>query len=917
MSWTPRTKRCAFLIDNLDLPTATGYPAAVWEGFQIRHLEDDSTFRAEVKSRQIAWSWLSAAEAVAVGLLNRESSVFISINLDEAKEKIRYVHNVIDGLPRSMRPRLVTNNRTELEFDNGARLMSLPAIPPRGKAQMNVYLDEFAHVREDNVIYTAALPMITKGNRRLRMASSPMGASGRFWEVFKESLRKYPGYTRKSTPWWEVQAFCLDVREARKQGGVLTTEQMVEQYGNERVKAIYANMPIEDFMQEYCCHLASTEVMLANGLTKRFIDLDIGDQLVYNNGCQVSPCTVEEFRRIGMRSIIEITMETGATFAASTGHKMKGRQGKEPIDTIEEVSYVFAPHRVDGEQEALARLVGMNLGDGTIAQRAGRYKKKSGEVSLYPYFQASFYSQKQEDLEDVASDFVMAGLAETKPNVLFKKGSRLEYDAFQLHVSQKAAQRLVDAGCVVGKKIATDFAIPDWILNGGPTVKREFLAALFGAEGSTPRDKNQKQKNKLPQTLYLRMFKTEPMPRFFEQVQGMLQEFGVQSTLTSRQLDGRVSYSIMVHSTAENALVFWRNVGYRYARRKEEMAFLWSHYLQAYQHERVMRKQEATALRAGGLTYKAMADHLGISAQGAYNLTNKPIMRSSWDFPQFGEWVGTRYQDGTLYIRVTDRRVIGEDEVFNIRVDSPDHSYLLADGLDNYNCLFVDETTAWITWEEIKEAQALVPDLACYLAKATGTLTPEIHEAIEHLRRGIAVSRTEQAYTVGVDIGRTRNTTEIYAIGLTTTDTYPLRLALSLDNVTFDDQLSVIVEVLDRLPVVSMMIDETGIGRNLAENAEKYHPAKVQGVTFTGPLKALWATNAKMLIQGHKTPLPVDKDMAYQFHSIKKLVTASRNLAFDTATNEKHHADKFWAWALALAGAHDGQGGGGFVLRYA
>ena len=58
-----------------------------------------------------------------------------------------------------------------------------------------------------------------------------------------------------------------------------------------------------------------------------------------------------------------------------------------------------------------------------------------------------------------------------------------------------------------------------------------------------------------------------------------------------------------------------------------------------------------------------------------------------------------------------------------------------------------------------------------------------------------------------------------------------------------------------------------------------------------------------MLSQQTNTPLPVDRDLAYQIHSIKRTVSASRNLIFDTDRNEKHHADAFWAWALALAGA--------------
>ena len=250
---TLETERAQFLINNLDLPDAAQYEGAKWENFQIAHLEDDSIFRCETKGRQIAWSFTIAAEAVADGLLTGYGTVFVSINLNEAKEKIRYAQNVIQALPPGMRPKLITNNRTEIEFDNGARLISLPSTAPRGKAQMNVYLDEFAHVPDDKIIYTAALPMMTKGSRRLRMGSSPMGASGMFWEVYAEELRRYPGYRRKMTPWWEVQAFCYDALAAYLKAPTMPTPQRVMMFGNERIKMIYQNMPVDDFKQEYEC----------------------------------------------------------------------------------------------------------------------------------------------------------------------------------------------------------------------------------------------------------------------------------------------------------------------------------------------------------------------------------------------------------------------------------------------------------------------------------------------------------------------------------------------------------------------------------------------------------------------------------------------------------------------------------------
>lgn len=259
---TPPSLRRLFLVDFLDLPAATGVPGARWERFQIAHLDDPGTFRAENKSRQIAWSWLSAAEAVADALADLygeppRDSIFVSINQTEAAEKVRYARHIYESLAANPElagklPPLVRDSVLSVEFANGARLDSLPARPPRGRARANVYIDEFAHIREDEAIYTAALPIISKGGR-LRIGSSPFGASGRFWEIMTEAIRQYPGYRRRITPWWETYSFCTAPAAARVQARRLDTGARVAMYGNDRIKAIYANMPIEDFQQEYEC----------------------------------------------------------------------------------------------------------------------------------------------------------------------------------------------------------------------------------------------------------------------------------------------------------------------------------------------------------------------------------------------------------------------------------------------------------------------------------------------------------------------------------------------------------------------------------------------------------------------------------------------------------------------------------------
>lgn len=245
------TERAEFLVECLDLPTAAQVEDAQWERFQIDHLNDDSVMRIEDKARQIAYSFVVSAEAVANAMLYGESTSFVSINQDEAAEKIRYANLVYENLNVGGLPRKVRDNVFGIEYDNKARIMSLPSRPPRGKAKMHVVFDEFAHVMYDEKIYVAGMYIIAKGGR-LRIGSSPMGATGKHWEISTEELQPYPGFMRAQTPWWEVKAFCLN-RELPGDVGHLSTEQRVERYGNDRIKMLFQNSALEDFQQEMEC----------------------------------------------------------------------------------------------------------------------------------------------------------------------------------------------------------------------------------------------------------------------------------------------------------------------------------------------------------------------------------------------------------------------------------------------------------------------------------------------------------------------------------------------------------------------------------------------------------------------------------------------------------------------------------------
>ena len=251
-----QTLKAQFAAEFIDLAEAAQIENAKWEAFQLAYLNNDNRFGIDAKSRQIGWSFTAALDAFCDSRIEPGNPyIFVSINQDEAKEKIRFLRAILRATDLPLRPkRLVTDSQTEIEFDDGSRFISHPCRPVRGKPKARIYLDEMAHYPSgmDRQIYTAALPSTTKGGY-LRIGSSALGAKGLFWEIMTESFRKWSGFVRRSIPWWEVRALCKDRKTARQIAGAMQTHERVYAFGMPALIEIFENMFLEDFQQEYEC----------------------------------------------------------------------------------------------------------------------------------------------------------------------------------------------------------------------------------------------------------------------------------------------------------------------------------------------------------------------------------------------------------------------------------------------------------------------------------------------------------------------------------------------------------------------------------------------------------------------------------------------------------------------------------------
>ena len=89
------------------------------EQYQFSFLRNRSRFRWVTKSRQVGFSFLFALGALArCHLREKHTAVFVSYNLDDAKEKILVARQVHEELPLAYQKRLIVDSKTELAFES-------------------------------------------------------------------------------------------------------------------------------------------------------------------------------------------------------------------------------------------------------------------------------------------------------------------------------------------------------------------------------------------------------------------------------------------------------------------------------------------------------------------------------------------------------------------------------------------------------------------------------------------------------------------------------------------------------------------------------------------------------------------------------------------------------------------------------
>ncbi len=151
----------------------------------------------------------------------------------------------------------------------------------------------------------------------------------------------------------------------------------------------------------------------------------------------------------------------------------------------------------------------------------------------------------------------------------------------------------------------------------------------------------------------------------------------------------------------------------------------------------------------------------------------------------------------------------------------------------------------------------------------------------------------------GLDIGRSHDLTSFMVLEKVGGH-YFLRKRIDLQGEKFSTQEAVLYPWVEHCRRVC--VDKTGLGMQFAERmGERFGKYKIEGVTFSGPVKEELAYPLRSAFEDGGISIPFgDKELEQDLRAVRKTTTAAGNVRFEAERGEAGHADRFWALALAV-----------------
>ena len=339
----------------------------------------------------------------------------------------------------------------------------------------------------------------------------------------------------------------------------------------------------------------------------------------------------------------------------------------------------------------LLKIMGYILGDGTMYFTRGK-----GTVWFYG---------KPENLQEIREDIFVLGYTPSKiysrkrthKITTMYKTSEFTNVEYSFKTTASSLVVLLSAlGIPLGNKTMQKYWIPKWLFSLKPWQKRLFMASLFGAELSSP--KNVYNYNFYAPILSMNKSKgfVDNGKVFLKQLSKLLKWFGVDTTKISKRKEyisknGRTSYRLRLElsSKPKSLINLWSKIGFEYNRHRQYLASVATQYIKLKEKtvkERERVAKEALRLKRQGTKTSEIYDKLKsryvnrrFIERSLYEPRKTPS-RTPYNFPRFVDFMkkATRNlgSSGMVWDEIVAKDHAKVDHVYDFTVKDRHHNFI-------------------------------------------------------------------------------------------------------------------------------------------------------------------------------------------------------------------------------------------------
>lgn len=200
---------------------------------ELLNLYANNRFVISMQCRQSGKTATTAAFILHYATFNPSKTTAILANkAAQAREILSRIQMSYENLPAFLKQCVSVYNKGSIKFSNYSDIFCAASSSTsiRGRSISLLYIDEAAFLRDDMEFYESTYPTISSGKEsRVIITSTPNGARGLFYKLWKESEEEINNYKRMMIPWYMVPG--RDDEWKREQIGNTSPEQFNQEHG--------------------------------------------------------------------------------------------------------------------------------------------------------------------------------------------------------------------------------------------------------------------------------------------------------------------------------------------------------------------------------------------------------------------------------------------------------------------------------------------------------------------------------------------------------------------------------------------------------------------------------------------------------------------------------------------------------------